>query len=149
MSLEIYKAGQGRYARGIAYVLGLLLVVFGGVRLFANINRQYVEEEAGWLEQALYVPDVPVIGTITIYKTIAFVVALLGLLGLHLVLNRPGTVDMLIDTEQEMKKVSWPSKREVQNSTIVVVLVTFTMAMLLFGFDGLLRWLFLLVYGGD
>ena len=136
MSLEVYKPGQGKVARGVAYVLGVLLVVFGAFRLYATINVPGNE----WAE------NVPVIGSVSIYNTIAFVTCLLGVLGLHLVLNRPGAVDMLIDTEQEMKKVSWPSRREVQNATIVVALVTFTMAMLLFGFDQLLRVVFQLVY---
>jgi preprotein translocase SecE subunit len=55
-------------------------------------------------------------------------------------------VDLLIDTEQEMKKVSWPSRKEVQSATLVVVLVTVTMAMLLFGFDEILQALFGLVW---
>ena len=61
-------------------------------------------------------------------------------------LNRPASVDTLIDTEQELKKVSWPSKTEVRNATLVVVLVTFVMAILLFGFDRILQWVFRLVY---
>ena len=135
-ALEIYKPGQGKLARLVAYVLGGLLVAFGGFRLYATINRPGQE----------WVTGVPVFGAVSLYSTIAVVVALLGLLALHLLLNRPGVVDALIETEQELKKVSWPSQREVKNATVVVSIVTVAMAMLLFWFDELLQWVFRLVY---
>lgn len=136
MGLEINKPGQGKYARITAYMLGVALIVFGGIRLYATINEPGHE----------WVDNVPLLGHISIYNTIAIGVVLVGVFLLHLVLNLPGMVNTLIDTEQELKKVSWPSKREVRNATIVVVLVTFAMAGMLFGFDRLLRWLFQLVY---
>mgnify|MGYP001812223249 FL=1 len=136
MGLELYKAGQGKYARGIAYGLGAGLIVFGGIRLYATINVPGQE----------WVKDVPLIGHVSIYNTIALGVVLLGMLLLHPVLNRPGAVDALVDTEQELKKVSWPSKIEVRNATLVVVLVTFVMALLLFGYDRIPQWVFRLVY---
>ncbi len=148
--LEIIKPGQGRYARGAAYFLGMLLVVFGGISLYATINVPFdarATPTSTWekIEHALYVPNVPLLGHISAYRVIAFIAVLFGALALHLLLNRPTVVDTLIDTEQELKKVSWPSKREVWNATLVVVLVTFTMAIMLFGFDWLLRALFQLV----
>lgn len=136
MGLEIQKYGQGKIARLTAYLLGIALIVFGGIRLYATINVPGVE----------WVKSVPLLGHLSPYNTVAIVVVLLGVLGLHLVLNRPSAVDLLIDTEQELKKVSWPSRREVQSATLVVSLVTFTVALLLFGFDALLHWLFRLVY---
>jgi len=136
MGLELYKAGQGKYARGVAYLLGAGMIIFGGIRLYATINRPGRE----WVE------NVPLIGHVSIYNTVALAVVLLGFLLLHLVLNRPAAVDALIDTEQELKKVSWPSKLEVRNATLVVVLVTFVLALLMYGFDRILQWVFRLVY---
>lgn len=136
MGLEIYKAGQGKHARGVAYLLGMGLIVFGGIRLYAAINVPGSE----WIE------DVPVIGHVSLYNTIALAVVLISALGLHLVLNRVGAVDMLVDTEQELKKVSWPSRIEVRNATVVVVIVTVTMGLMLYGFDQMLTWAFQLVY---
>jgi len=62
------------------------------------------------------------------------------------VLNRPKSVDLLIETEQEMKKVTWPTLPEVWNATVVVVLVTATLAVTMYGFDQILVRLFKLVY---
>ena len=137
MGLELYKPGQGKYARSIAYVLTGAIVAFGGLRLFGTINRP---------GENVLVSDLPVIGSISIYAVIALAVVALGMFLVHLLLNRAGTVDLLIETEQELKKVSWPSRREVRNATMVVVLVTFTMATMLYGFDNLLQTLFRLVW---
>jgi preprotein translocase subunit SecE len=135
MGLEIQKYGQGKITRVAAYLLGGLLVIFGAVRLYATINGPGHE----WT-------TLPVIGHVSVYSVISLVVCLLGFLGVHLVLNSTAAVDLLIDTEQELKKVSWPSKSEVKNATLVVVLTTVALAVILYGFDELLRWLFRLVY---
>ena len=138
MKLEIVKKGQGKRARWIAYALGGGLVLFGAIAFFATINKPGQHD---WLD------GIPVIGAVTLYNVAAALLFGLGLLVLHLFLNRPQFVDLLIDTELEMKKVSWPSKKEVQSSTLIVVLVTFILAMMLFGFDWLLQWAFRLVLG--
>ena len=138
MNLEIYKKGQGKTARLIAYCLIGILVLFGAYRLYATFNVPG--------EGILVDAKIPVIGQITIMKVIAFVAFLVGLLGMHLVLNGPKLATLLIDTEQEMRKVSWPSRPEVKSATLVVVLVTFVMALSLFGFDQGLQRLFSFVF---
>lgn len=132
-SLALYKPGQAKAARWTAYLL-LALVLFLGVRsLYAWINEPGVN---------VWVADLPVLGSITLYKAIAAFVFLLGLYALHMVLNRPAMVDLLIDTEQEMRKVSWPSGSDVKSATLVVALVTFVMGFILFWADELLQLLF-------
>jgi preprotein translocase SecE subunit len=137
MSLEIYKKGQGKTARLSAYVLAGLLVLFGAYRLHATFNRP----GEGVLAEGL-----PLVGALTIMKIIAVVAFLGGMLLLHVVLNRAAVADLLIDTEQEMRKVSWPSWAEVKSATLVVVLVTFVMGMALFGFDKGLQGLFSFIF---
>jgi preprotein translocase subunit SecE len=149
MGLEILKKGQGRLARGVAYAMGALIVAFGALRLYALINVPWDAESAGAVERLLWFPDIPVIGDVSVYKIVALLVAMVGLLGVHLFLNREAPVDLLVDTEQEMRKVSWPSIKEVQNATLVVVLVTVTLSLLLAGFDVVLQLLFNLVLGGE
>ena len=38
------------------------------------------------------------------------------------------TVQFIRETQQELKKVSWPSREELVGSTVVVVVTTFIMA---------------------
>jgi len=77
---------------------------------------------------------------------IAVVVGAAALFGLHWVLNKPRTVDLLIETETEMRKVSWPTLPEVWNATLVVCLVTVVLAITMSVFDMALRKLFHLVF---
>jgi preprotein translocase SecE subunit len=137
MSLDIYKKGQGKIARTSAYGLLGLLVLFGAYRLYATFNVP---------GEGVLVENLPVIGNITIMKIVSILVLGAGMLLLHIVLNRPQTADVLIDTEQEMRKVSWPSKAEVKSATIVVVIVTFVMGLTLFGFDQALQGLFSFIF---
>jgi preprotein translocase SecE subunit len=137
MGLEINKKGQGTFARLTAYAIGALLVLFGAWSLYATINRP------GRFPLA---ENVPLLGTITGFQVIALVVAAAGLVGLHWVLNKPKSVDLMIETEQEMKKVSWPTLPEVWNATIVVVGVTAALAVAMSLFDLALRKLFHLVF---
>lgn len=137
MGLEIIKKGQGTWARMSAYVLGGILVVLGALSLYGTINRP---------NEFVIVDDLPLIGALSGYKVIAAFVGLAGLLGLHLVLNRPRSVDLMIETEQEMRRVSWPTGKEVWNATIVVSFVTLLLAVAMSAFDWVLRKLFHLVF---
>jgi len=57
-------------------------------------------------------------------------------------LNRPALVDFMIATEGEMKKVNWPSRREIVGSTIVVIVGTFLLSAILFLINMLFSWIF-------
>ena len=132
-NLALYKPGQAKTARWTAYLLGSLMIFLGALSLYATINVP-----GRWV----IADGVPVLGALTGFKLIALVVGILGVWGLHLVLNRPATVDLLIDTEQELRKVSWPSRAEVKSATLVVALVTFVMAFILYWADEILQKLF-------
>lgn len=51
---------------------------------------------------------------------------------LYWILNKARVADFMIATEAEMKKVNWPTKKEIFGSTIVVIAGTFLIAALLF-----------------
>ena len=55
-------------------------------------------------------------------------------------------VDLLVDTESEMKKVSWPSRQEAWSSSIVVVVTVLVMMGLLFFYDFVLNQVLKLVF---
>ncbi|MCA3004970.1 MAG: preprotein translocase subunit SecE [Planctomycetaceae bacterium] len=73
----------------------------------------------------------------------AAVVILIGaVIGYYFAGVRRPTVDFLIDTDFEMKKVNWSTPREVIGSTWVVVFACFGIALLLFTFDTVFRVVF-------
>ena len=50
-------------------------------------------------------------------------------------------VNFLKETKAELKKVTWPSRPEVTNTTLVVILATFFFGFYLFFMDIVFSWL--------
>jgi preprotein translocase subunit SecE len=58
------------------------------------------------------------------------------------IVNFPRFADFLVAVEAEMNKVSWPSRTELFRSSVVVIVVIFSLAAILFGYDQLWNLLF-------
>jgi len=114
MGFGIYKQGQGRLARGVAAVG---LAPFG---IWAALETY--EWMVDFAYARYYVPG-------------AILLAFLA--GAYYLANRPKTTDFLIETETEMKKVTWPTYREVLAATVVVIVVVIILGVYLFGIDRL------------
>jgi preprotein translocase SecE subunit len=73
---------------------------------------------------------------IYLQAAVAGVVMLLGsLVVYYFVASRPGSVDFLISTDGEMKKVNWSTKRDIYRSTLVVIFASLIIAGGLFAVD--------------
>ena len=116
MALSIHKPGQGYYTR-------VLTAIGAGAIVLVVV---------GWLWNQF--ERVNAFGDNLLYAQAAMAVALIGGMGglLWWLLNKPNIVDFMIATEAEMKKVNWPSRREIVGSTIVVIGGTLLMAGFLF-----------------
>ncbi len=44
-------------------------------------------------------------------------------------------------------KVSWPSREELSNSSVIVMIASLIIALLVFGIDSLFEWVLKLLYG--
>lgn len=53
--------------------------------------------------------------------------------------RRTSPTEFLGEVRSELRKVAWPSRKEVVNYTIVVLVVTFVLTMLVWGMDEVLR----------
>ena len=116
----IYKPGQGYWTRLMSAIALAGLVLMGvswlwdtlaGVR-FGGLETVYIQGGSAIL-----------------------VIAVFALLGYYLIGRKPKTVDFMIATEGEMKKVNWSTRREVLGSTWVVIFLTFITAAYLLVFD--------------
>ncbi len=87
-------------------------VLTGGVVGIAAFDRIYV--------QGAIAGTILLVGTVLIYLFVAM---------------KRQTVNFLIATDGEMKKVNWSTRKEVQGSTMVVVIASFLLAMLIFVID--------------
>lgn len=89
---------------------------------------------AAWLYNELSVLDVA--GKVYIQAgSAALMIIIGGLLLYYWIGAKPRTCDFMIATEGEMKKVNWPSRREVVGSTWVVICTVVLFAGLLFAAD--------------
>jgi preprotein translocase subunit SecE len=126
MALPIYKPGQGYWTRTLSAVGAGTLVLAGAAWLYAKIVPRYAPEA-----NALY------------YQAGVAVAVIVGFaLLIYWLLNKPRVVDFMIAVEAEMKKVNWPSKKEIVGSTWVVICGTLLIAALLFVVNLAFGWLF-------
>ena len=137
--LEFYKKGQGTAARLMALVSLCLLALWGGYSLWVTLQ--------GYSWAASPIVTVPRVNLVVNWALIASVLVTAGL-GFVVIwaLNRPRAVDLLVETEAEMKKVSWPSRQEAWNSSLVVVVTVLFMMGLLFFYDFILNRILTLIF---
>jgi len=125
MVFDIYKRGQGKYARLCSAFAIAIIAGLGCLQLYKKLQAG---DLGLWFE--------------TMVPAGLFVI--LALLIFWLV-NKPSLADFLIAAEGEMKKVSWSSRQEIAVSTFIVIMVVIAMAVLLgttdIGFRTLFTWL--------
>ena len=126
-----YKPDQGRMVRMAAFWSLALLTLFGCTSLHTLLSAEF---EA--LREPLGGIVVPIVG---IDLSGAFLISTgifaAALWGLNRWQQKPKNADLLIDTEGELKKVTWPTLEEVINSSIVVIVFVVTLMAYLAGAD--------------
>lgn len=137
MAMAIYKRGQGYTTRVVTAIGVGLVVLLGAYWLW--------EEFAGssWFG----LPSIYVSAGVAVLFGGGFAALAYWLIGV-----RAGSVDFLIATDLEMKKVNWSTRREVVGSTTVVLATAFLIAGFCFCFDlafaSLFDWVGVLETGG-
>lgn len=130
--MERYKPGQGSFARLTTNLAILIALFLGAVELYSWIQSP---EDKSLVPLDVF-DDIPLLGVPLSWKFLLCV-------GLFLVffwlirkwIRKPSAVDALIETELEMKKVSWPTMPEARTATWVVILVTILLTASLALFD--------------
>ena len=143
--MESYKAGQGSLARLTAWVAVLIALALGCAELYTWIQDPI--EDVSLIPGVALFDDLPFFGTKFSWKFL--LCALIFFAGLWLsrrILTKKDTVDALIETEQELRMVSWPTREESINATGVVILVSVLLTVALFSFDLLFNRLFSLIF---
>jgi preprotein translocase SecE subunit len=105
MAIGIYKRGQGHWTRQMSTIAGAVLILMGALWLAERMQA------FNWPFPLLYAQA----GAGVLWT------AVLGGLLYNLVWRRVRSVDFLVATEGEMKKVNWSTKQEVAGSTVVVI----------------------------
>jgi preprotein translocase subunit SecE len=118
-SLGLYKRTQGRIARQATFAA--LAVIFA---LGAWGFSSYFQDRGPVYQY--YIP---------------MAIVAVGLWASFRIVQIPAFADFLISVEGEMNKVSWPARAELFRASVVVILVIFFLAGLLFAYDGILAFL--------
>ena len=140
MALTAYKPNQGAYARSGAAAALLLLDLLASWRLFDALTAR------GRSQFDFFGFPMPyaVIWSGLLFLLLAGAAMLLtrgyttGIAGLDR--KTHGLIDLLIDTQNELQKVSWPNKEQLTRSTTVVLVCIVLMGGFLFVVDILLSY---------
>jgi preprotein translocase SecE subunit len=131
-----YKPDQGVYARTTAMWLLGALWSSGAYTMYYWLLSFRGEGGDGLMVSDLADGNLPVLGTpLTPALIIAVSMGLAGLWVISRALSAPKAADMLIDSEIEMRKCTWPSWDETFNSSIVIVVVMLFFTLMLAGMD--------------
>jgi len=117
MAWGIYKPEQGYWTRMMSAIAGATLVLAGAVWA----AKQFTEAHWFGISEPIYIEGM--VG--------GLVFLLFGGLVYYFVYHKPSTSEFLIATEGEMRKVNWSTRREIFGSTVVVILISFSIAILL------------------
>ena len=130
--MEAYKAGQGSLAC-LSATLGLMItLLLGCVELYAWIQSP---KDTSLIPLAAF-EKLPLLNVPFSFQFLLCAgIFSLGPWGIRRWLSRPATANALIETESEMKKVSWPTYEESRNATVIVILVALVLTAALFFFD--------------
>lgn len=123
-----YRKDQGRMARMATFWSLAILLAYGCVRMRTEL--------ASWKPESLGTPlggaKVPILGLeLSPALLVALGVFVVGMVLLNRLLEKPKNADLLIETESELRKVTWPTLDEtIDGSIVVVVVVLFLMAFM-------------------
>ena len=132
-----YKPEQGTFARTAALWLVGALWVFGCYSFYYFLLSFRGEPEGtGVMVSPLMEGNLPVLGMpLTVSLLVAVALGVGGIVMMLRTLDRPRVADMLIDSETEMRKCTWPSWDETLTSSIVILVVMLFFTGLLAGMD--------------
>ena len=112
-----------------------LLAAYGCLGGLVRVLHRWIPAIAGERATDAWVQPFPLLGSFGLPQLIALLV--LSVIGYWIfsVLNRPKYAELLIDTENELKKVTWPTGSETVTGTIAVALTVVVLLVFLTGAD--------------
>lgn len=129
-----YKRNQGQIARKATFGAFAIIVLLGvwslSKYLGGYVNNVAPTDPDNW----------PIWKQNLVHYGLPIMLAVTGLWASFRIVQMPTFADFLISVEGEMNKVSWPSRGELFRASLVVILVIFFLAFLLYAYDLLLTW---------
>jgi len=130
-----YRPGQGVYARGAAAGAVLLLALFGSWRLYVLV-RGVTDKSFPLLGMQVPYAALWAAAVFVLMAAVIFLFTFGLRTGLKsLDARAQGLIDLLIDTEAELAKVSWATRDELVRSTAAVLIFVALLGAFLFCVD--------------
>ena len=116
----VYKGSQGKVTRQVTFAVLAVIFLIAAYQLFMTLKLMDFGPgiQSNWVGYG-----------------VASLVLAVGLWFSYRMVNYPKFADFLIAVEAEMNKVSWPTRGELVRSSIVVIFVIMSLAIILFAFD--------------
>jgi len=130
--MKTYREDQGRLARMFAFWSLVLMTLFGCVFLHEVLANNIAAMREPLLDRPL--PIVRVSLTWSFLLALGLFVG--GAVWIWRWQQRPKVADFLIETENEMRRVTWPTSDDVVNTSMVVVICV----LILMGFLAFTDW---------
>lgn len=134
----VYRKDQGRMARMAAFWSLALLALWGARALDIQLGvwSKTLDTRFGVDANGQGGLFLPVLGVgVTPAFLIAVVVGAASVYLLYRWLEKPVNADLLIETESELRKVTWPTFQDVVNSSLVVIFCVIFLMVYLAGSD--------------
>lgn len=137
LSLRIYKKKQGQIVRGASFGVLSVLFLYGAYQLYFFLSQwQWAIQHRFWRFTVPLV-DIPVVVDPRFLISLGCAVFFVWLF-YYLCFQRQRISEFLIDTESEMRKVSWPSFMQVVKSSLAVIFIVMLLGLYLYAVDGFL-----------
>ena len=135
---NIYKEDQGKVARIILVTVIMLGAVFALQQLHGYLGANTGPDRylSGLIEADGRLKVIGIDWRYVVHGPLILLAALFA----YRQFNRPKTADFLIETESELKnKVTWPSRKEEVNASVVVIVTVLILSVFIFGVDYVLK----------
>lgn len=112
-----------------------LLAAYGCLGGLVQVLNRWFGALFGDAAVAPWVQPFPLLGSFGWAQLVAVVLLAIVAIVMIRYLNRPKLADLLIETENELKKVTWPSAHETMAGTIAVAVTVVVLFLFLTGAD--------------
>ncbi len=140
--LGVYKRTQGKITRQVTFAALAIGFVLAAYSLHNFLLANWSRIIDGLFSRSTADSLIGISDQISIHYLVPGLLVFFGLWLSYRIVNLTQFADFLIAVEAEMKKVSWPTWDELVKASIVVILMIFLLAILLFGYDVIWRALF-------
>ncbi|MFH0888998.1 MAG: preprotein translocase subunit SecE [Planctomycetota bacterium] len=138
MNIINYRQREGLTTRFVTWGLISLLVLFGCISLYYFIpaeNTEKIPAQPTFWGNLIY--NIPFFDLNITYGTLISVLVFLFIIVLinRFIINKPSMADFLVETEYEVKKVSWPPKNEYWGASVAVIISVVVIGLFIFIVD--------------